>query len=78
MLKNERACLLTGWDESGATAKVVYPEHNEALVEVPPGTRILAVTRKDLRLEVNAGRFPAKLLHRIGAVRLRAPDVVLS
>lgn len=35
MLKGESACLLTGWDESGATAKVVYPDHNEALVEVP-------------------------------------------
>jgi len=34
MLKGERACLLTGWDDSGELAKVVYPEHNEALVDV--------------------------------------------
>jgi ATP-binding cassette subfamily C protein LapB len=35
MLKGERACLLTGWDDNGETARVVFPEHNEALVEVP-------------------------------------------
>ncbi|NQX87331.1 MAG: type I secretion system permease/ATPase [Halioglobus sp.] len=34
MLKGERACLLTSWDACGETAKVVYPDHNEALVEV--------------------------------------------
>jgi ATP-binding cassette subfamily C protein LapB len=35
MLKGERACLLTGWDEAGEIANVVYPDHNEALVKVP-------------------------------------------
>jgi ATP-binding cassette subfamily C protein LapB len=34
MLKNQRACLLTGWDDSGENAEIVYPEHNEALVIV--------------------------------------------
>ncbi len=35
MLKGESACLLTGWDATGAIAHVVYPEHSEALVNVP-------------------------------------------
>jgi ATP-binding cassette subfamily C protein LapB len=35
MLKGERACLLTGWDESGENALVVYPAHNEVTVNVP-------------------------------------------
>ncbi len=35
MLQDERACLLMGWDESGQTAQVVYPELNEAVVDVP-------------------------------------------
>ena len=35
MLKGDNACLLSGWDATGAIAHVVYPEHNEALVNVP-------------------------------------------
>lgn len=35
MLKGDNACVLTGWDATGAIAHVVYPEHNEALVNVP-------------------------------------------
>lgn len=35
LLEDERACLLTGWDASGENAQVVYPDHNEAVVEVP-------------------------------------------
>ncbi len=35
LLKGDNACLLTGWDATGAIAHVVYPEHNEALVNVP-------------------------------------------
>ncbi|RLQ20955.1 type I secretion system permease/ATPase [Seongchinamella sediminis] len=35
LLDGERACLLMGWDDSGETARVVYPDLNEALVEVP-------------------------------------------
>ena len=35
LLKGERACLLTGWDESGETADIVYSAHNEAVVKVP-------------------------------------------
>jgi ATP-binding cassette, subfamily C, bacterial LapB len=35
MLKGDNACVLTGWDATGAVAHVVYPEHNEALVNVP-------------------------------------------
>ena len=35
MLKGERACLLTGWDESGEIAHIVYSAHNEAVVNVP-------------------------------------------
>jgi ATP-binding cassette subfamily C protein LapB len=33
--ENHRACLLMGWDESGENARVIYPELNEAAVEVP-------------------------------------------
>ena len=35
LLEGEGACLLTGWDASGGKAQVVYPDHNEAVVEVP-------------------------------------------
>ena len=35
MLEGERACLLMGWEPDGSTAKVVYPELNEAVVDVP-------------------------------------------
>ena len=35
ILKGERACLLTGWNEAGDIADVVYPELNEAVVNVP-------------------------------------------
>lgn len=35
LLENERACLLMGWDNDGQTARVVYPDLNEAVVEVP-------------------------------------------
>ncbi|TDG15256.1 type I secretion system permease/ATPase [Seongchinamella unica] len=35
LLEDERACLLMGWDNEGETARVVYPQLNEAVVEVP-------------------------------------------
>ncbi len=35
MLENERACLLMGWKDGGAVASVVYPELNEAVVDIP-------------------------------------------
>lgn len=35
LLDGERACLLTGWNATGEKAQVVYPDHNEAVVEVP-------------------------------------------
>ena len=35
MQEGQRACLLMGWDESGETATVVYPDLNETTVEVP-------------------------------------------
>ncbi len=34
ILNGERACLLMGWEAGGETARVVYPELNEAVVEV--------------------------------------------
>ncbi len=34
VLEGQRACLLLGWGESGETARVVYPELNDAAVEV--------------------------------------------
>ena len=34
LLENDRACLLMGWEDDGRTARVVYPELNEAEVPV--------------------------------------------
>ena len=33
--QGDKACLLMGWSEAGDTAHVVYPQLNEAVVEVP-------------------------------------------
>ena len=33
--QGEKACVLMGWNESGDTASVVYPQLNEAVIEVP-------------------------------------------
>lgn len=33
--QGDKACLLMGWSEEGDTAHVVYPQLNEAVVEVP-------------------------------------------
>ncbi|MFU8763930.1 MAG: type I secretion system permease/ATPase [Haliea sp.] len=35
LLKNDRACLLMGWSDDGATATVIFPALNEAAVEMP-------------------------------------------
>ncbi len=35
LLKNDRACLLMGWSDDGATATVIFSSLNEAAVEVP-------------------------------------------
>lgn len=35
LLENQGACLLTGWNDSGTRARVVYPEINDAVVEIP-------------------------------------------
>ncbi|MEH6585116.1 MAG: type I secretion system permease/ATPase [Halioglobus sp.] len=35
MLAGERACLLIGWENDGQTARVTYPDLNEAVVDVP-------------------------------------------
>ncbi|MFV8818046.1 type I secretion system permease/ATPase [Haliea sp. E17] len=35
LLKGERACLLMGWEEDGTTARIIYPELNDAVVDVP-------------------------------------------
>ena len=35
MLEGERACLLIGWENDGETARVTYPDLNEAVVDVP-------------------------------------------
>jgi hypothetical protein len=48
----------------------------EALQDAPSGPRIFAATKADLRLEVNAGRFPAKLFHRLAGVRIRGGAVL--
>ena len=35
LLENDRACLLLEWDATSDTAKVIYPDLNEAAVDVP-------------------------------------------
>ncbi|QFU76904.1 type I secretion system permease/ATPase [Halioglobus maricola] len=35
LLNNERACLLLGWKKDGTFARVIYPELNESVVDVP-------------------------------------------
>lgn len=35
LLDGDRACLLTGWSEDGARARVVFPELGDAVVELP-------------------------------------------
>jgi ATP-binding cassette, subfamily C, bacterial LapB len=35
MLENQRSCLLMGWKEDGSIASVIYPELNEAVVDIP-------------------------------------------
>ena len=38
LLKGNRACVLTGWNQDGSVAQVVFPELGEACVEVPRET----------------------------------------
>jgi ATP-binding cassette, subfamily C, bacterial LapB len=35
ILEDDKACVLCGWSEDGGTARVIYPDLNEAEVEVP-------------------------------------------
>ncbi|MDX1733429.1 MAG: type I secretion system permease/ATPase [Halioglobus sp.] len=35
LLEDERACVLVGWEQDGAMARIIYPELNETVVEVP-------------------------------------------
>ncbi len=35
LLKGEEACVLLGWDESGTTARVLFPETGQGSVQVP-------------------------------------------
>lgn len=89
MLKDEGACLLTGWNENGEIAKVVYPDHNEALVEVPRD-KLLADASGEVILCRPRFRFDARA-PRVGesvrghwfwdAIRANAPiyrDVLLA
>ena len=41
LLESDRACLLMGWSDDGAAATVIFPDLNEAAVEVP-ATQLLA------------------------------------
>jgi len=36
--KSDQACLLMGWDDSGKNARVIYPQLNESVVQVPAAT----------------------------------------
>jgi ATP-binding cassette subfamily C protein LapB len=63
--RDERACLLVGWSDGGNTARVIYPQLNETVVEVPrenlraadTGTAILA--RPRFRFDQRAPRNAA-------------------
>ena len=35
LLEGERACVLVEWEAGGASARVIYPELNDAVVSVP-------------------------------------------
>ncbi|KZX56773.1 ABC transporter [Halioglobus sp. HI00S01] len=62
LLKNERACLLMGWKNDGAFARVIYPELNEAVVDVPreellaSATSTLIVCRPRFKFDQRAPR----------------------
>ncbi|AQA18032.1 type I secretion system permease/ATPase [Halioglobus japonicus] len=62
LLKNERACLLMGWKNDGAFARVIYPELNEAVVDVPreellaSATGTLIVCRPRFKFDQRAPR----------------------
>jgi ATP-binding cassette subfamily C protein LapB len=63
LLKGERACLVTGWDDAGASARVVYPEHDEAMVNVPreqllaSATDVVILCRPRFRFDARAPRI---------------------
>jgi ATP-binding cassette subfamily C protein LapB len=63
LLNGERACLVTGWDDNGATARVVYPEHDEAMVNVPRerllagATGVVILCRPRFRFDARAPRI---------------------
>jgi ATP-binding cassette subfamily C protein LapB len=42
LLKDDKACLLMGWSDGGETAQVIYPQLNDAVVEVPAATLLAA------------------------------------
>lgn len=54
LLESDRACLLMGWSDDGAAATVIFPDLNEAAVEVP-ATQLLA--RETGRVIVCRPRF---------------------
>lgn len=44
LLNDERACVLAGWEQEGSVARVIYPELNDTVVEVPREDLLLAAT----------------------------------
>jgi ATP-binding cassette subfamily C protein LapB len=89
MLDGERACLLTGWDESGEIAHVVYPEHTEALVNVPreqllaSASGVVILCRPRFRFDARAPRVGENVRGHWfwDAIRANAPiyrDVLLA
>lgn len=62
LLEGERACVLLGWSADGRHAQVIYPELNEAAVNVPAGKLLdaqsggLIICRPRFRFDQRAPR----------------------
>ncbi|MFO7552132.1 MAG: type I secretion system permease/ATPase [Haliea sp.] len=62
LLESDRACLLMGWSDDGAAATVIFPDLNEAAVEVPAaqllarGTGRVIVCRPRFRFDQRTPR----------------------
>ncbi len=62
LLADERACLLLGWEDGGAEARVIYPELNDAAVTVPreslqqAATGAVILSRPRYRFDARAPR----------------------
>ncbi|MBN2643843.1 MAG: type I secretion system permease/ATPase [Desulfuromonadaceae bacterium] len=69
LLKDHRSCVLIGLDAAGGTAKVVFPEHADAQVELPLETLLSQYSGRIVYLQPRF-RFDARVPE-VGQVRRR-------